>query len=108
MQSEFKRRLLRRGVQTPAVLFAYGETLLFLQQSDRLFALLHALPQDAQCLQSAYAYLNGVYAFLRKDYYQALEHLNVCLLLQTQSVYAWTAIGFVRSALVGKPKLPED
>lgn len=77
---------------------AYGEVLALRHQTDSLFSLLHQL--DRSISQTVQAYLQGLYALACKDYYQALEHLDLCLLLQPQSVLTWIAIGRVRSALV--------
>ena len=78
---------------------AYGEILALRHQSDSLFLLLRQLDQStSQILQ---AYLQGIYALECNELYRALEHLNLCLSLQPQSSPAWTAIGRVRSALVG-------
>lgn len=78
---------------------AYGEILALRHQSDTLFLVLHQLNQSTS--QVVQAYLQGIYALECKELYQSLEHLNLCLLLYPQSIPAWTAIGRVRSALVG-------
>ena len=92
-------RQFAQGIYSPSLLMAYGEILALRHQSDSLFLLLRQLDQStSQILQ---AYLQGVYALECNELYQALEHLNLCLSLQPQSIPAWTAIGRVRSALVG-------
>lgn len=92
-------RQFAQGVRSPSLLMTYGEILALRHQPDSLFLLLRQLDQSTS--QTLQAYLQGIYALECNEFYQALEHLNLCLLLQPQSIPAWTAIGRVRSALVG-------
>ena len=91
-------RLVQRGISSEPVLVAYGNILVTQKEADLLYALLHKhrnLPNTA-----ILSFLQGLHAFLRSDYFQALEHLNLCLVLKPSMNAAWVAIGKVRSAMV--------
>ena len=96
-------RILHLGVLNRAILIE--RCLLFYQMNapDRLFLFIHSLPSSF-IYSEEYSYALGVYSLLRRDYYQALQHLNLALTRNPLFWEAWIAIGLVRSALVASKR----
>ena len=93
------QRILKMEVFSHDVLIECS--ILFYQKNEtnRLFLFIHSLPPSL--IDSVeYCYLLGVYALLRKDHYQALQHFNLALTRKPLFWEAWVGIGLVRSALV--------
>ena len=90
--------MIHNGVFSQPILIAYGNILASQNETDCLFSLLHQIRHLQNT--AVISYLQGIYSFLRHNHYQALEHLNLCLVIQPTLTDAWLAIGKVRSALV--------
>ena len=91
-------RLVQQGISSERVLVAYGNILVVQKEVELLYALLHKYRHLTNT--AIVSFLQGLYAYLRNDYFQALEHLNLCLVIKPSMTAAWVAIGKVRSAMV--------
>ena len=92
-------RILQLGALSRDILIERGLLLYQMNAADRLFLFIHSLPSSFASSEE-YSYALGVYSLLRRDYYQALQHLNLALTRRPLFWEAWVAIGLVRSALV--------
>lgn len=96
-------RILKLGVLSSEVLIERCLLLYQMNAPDRLFLFIHSLPASITYSEE-YSYALGVYSLLRRDYFQALQHLNLALTRKPLFWEAWVAIGLVRSALVNDKK----